>query len=51
MAKEGFQLSTAIAYPVGILFAAVCLGTFVYTCVMGKGKNAESPSAEDAYSA
>ena len=35
MAKEGFQLSTAIAYPAGIIFAAVCLGTFVYTCVIG----------------
>ena len=29
-------------YPTGIIFAAVCLGTFVFTCVMGKGKNADS---------
>ena len=49
MAKEGFQLSTAIAYPAGIIFAAVCLGTFVYTCVMGKGKNADSPAVEEPY--
>ena len=49
MAKEGFQLSTAIAYPAGIIFAAVCLGTFVFTCVMGKGKNADSPAVEEPY--
>ena len=49
MAKEGFQLSIAIAYPAGIIFAAVCLGTFVYTCVMGKGKNADSPAVEEPY--
>ena len=49
MAKEGFQLSTAIAYPIGIIFAAVCLGTFVFTCVMGKGKNADSPAVEEPY--
>ena len=49
MAKEGFQLSTAIAYPMGIIFAAVCLGTFVFTCVMGKGKNADSPAVEEPY--
>lgn len=48
MAPEGLRLSTAIAYPAGILFAAVCLGTFVYTCVLGKGKNADAPSLEDA---
>ncbi|MDD3253522.1 MAG: carbon starvation CstA family protein [Lachnospiraceae bacterium] len=40
MASEGFRLSTAIAYPVGILFAVLCLGTFIFTCVMGKGKHA-----------
>lgn len=42
MADEGFKLSTAIAYPAGIVFAALCLGTFVYTCVLKKGKNAEA---------
>lgn len=42
MADEGFKLSTAIAYPAGIVFAALCLGTFVYTCVLRKGKNAEA---------
>lgn len=40
MAKEGLQLSAAIAYPAGILFAAACLGVFVYTCVLKKGKRA-----------
>ena len=51
IAKEGFQLSTAIAYPAGILFAAVCLGTFVFTCVLGKGKNATAPTLEEGASA
>ena len=51
IAKEGFQLSTAIAYPAGILFAAVCLGTFVFTCVLGKGKNAAAPTLEEGASA
>ena len=41
MADEGFRLSTAISYPIGIAFAALCLGTFVFTCVMRKGKHAE----------
>lgn len=40
MAEEGFKLSTSISYPIGLVFAALCLGTFVYTCVMGKGKHA-----------
>lgn len=47
MAQEGFKLSTSIAYPVGIAFAAVCLGTFVFTCVLKKGKNANAPAAEE----
>ncbi|WP_349946125.1 carbon starvation CstA family protein [Lacrimispora sp. BS-2] len=47
IAKEGFQLSTGIAYPAGILFAAVCFGAFVYTCVLGKGKNASAASEEE----
>ena len=29
-AKEGLQLSTAVSYPVGIIFAALCLGHFIY---------------------
>jgi len=28
MAPEGFKLSTSIAYPVGIIFAAACFGLF-----------------------
>lgn len=49
MADEGLRLSTAIAYPTGLIFAALCLGTFVFTCIMGKGKHADASSAEDAY--
>lgn len=48
MAEEGFQLSSTIAYPVGLLFAAGCLATFIYTCVLEKGKNAYAGSLEDA---
>lgn len=29
-AEEGFKLSTLVAYPVGILFAALCLGLFLF---------------------
>ena len=29
-AEEGFKLSTSVAYPVGILFAALCLGLFLF---------------------
>ncbi|MDD6057307.1 MAG: carbon starvation CstA family protein [Clostridiales bacterium] len=47
MAKEGLQLSTKIAYPVGIAFAGACLFVFVYTCVLGKGKNAQMEAEED----
>lgn len=50
MASEGFRLSTAIAYPAGLLFAAVCLGTFVYTCVLGKGKNADAETFDTDFS-
>lgn len=50
MAKEGLKLSTAISYPVGILFAALCLGTFVYTCVLGKGKNADAEAFDVDFS-
>ena len=41
MADEGLKLSTAISYPIGIVFAALCLGTYVFTCVLRKGKHAE----------
>ncbi len=36
MAPEGFRLSTAIAYPAGILFALVCLGIYLKTTVFKK---------------
>ena len=49
MADEGLRLSIAIAYPAGLIFAALCLGTFVFTCIMGKGKHADASSAEDPY--
>ena len=49
IAKEGLQLPVTIAYPIGLFFAALCLGTFVYTCVMGKGKNANAQAAEEEY--
>lgn len=51
MAQEGFRLSTSIAYPAGIIFAGICLGTFIFTCVLGKGKNATAPAQEEAYEA
>ena len=48
MASEGFRLSAAISYPAGLVFAAACLGTFVYTCVLKKGRNAEAAAVEEA---
>lgn len=51
MAKEGLQISTTIAYPIGILFAAACFGTFYYTTVLGKGRNATASSCETEYAA
>jgi len=51
MAQEGLRLPTAIAYPAGFIFAAVCLGVFVYTCVLDKGKNASMPAMEEKYTA
>lgn len=47
MAQEGFRLSTTISYPAGLIFAALCLGTFVYTCTLGKGKNANAPALDE----
>ncbi|MDA3732942.1 carbon starvation protein A [Niameybacter massiliensis] len=35
-APEGFKLSTAISYPVGAIFAIVCLGIFLKTTVLRK---------------
>ena len=32
MAPEGFQLSAAVAYPAGLIFAAVWAGLYVYKC-------------------
>jgi carbon starvation protein CstA len=29
-AEEGFHLSTSIAYPIGLIFAAVCLALFLF---------------------
>lgn len=48
MASEGFRLPAAISYPAGLVFAAACLGTFVYTCVLKKGRNAEAVAVEEA---
>lgn len=47
MAQEGFRLSTTISYPAGLVFAALCLGTFVYTCTLRKGKNANAPALDE----
>lgn len=47
MAQEGFRLSTTISYPAGLIFAALCLGIFVYTCTLGKGKNANAPALDE----
>ena len=38
MAEEGMRLSTSVAYPIGILFAAGCQGMFTYSCILKKGK-------------
>ena len=43
MAEEGMRLSTSVAYPIGILFAAGCLGMFTYSCIMKKGKKMALP--------
>lgn len=47
MAGEGFRLPASISYPAGLLFAAACLGTFVYTCVLKKGRNAALSAVEE----
>lgn len=44
MADEGFKLSTTISYPIGIIFAAICLGIFVFTCPL-RAKKQESAGA------
>ena len=51
MAKEGFQLSTSIAYPVGLLFAAACMGIFLYSCFGKKSANTVPMVFEDKYEA
>lgn len=38
MANEGLRLPTAFAYPAGIVFAAVCLGIFLFTGPIRKGR-------------
>ena len=42
MASEGLGLSTAIAYPVGIVFAAACLAIFLFRGPLKK--RAEGPT-------
>lgn len=37
MAPEGFQLSTAISYPIGIIFAVFCAVLFAKNTVLKKG--------------
>jgi len=48
MADEGLKLSRTIAYPVGLAFAAVCLGVFLFSC--RKSKN-EQKIFEEEYQA
>ena len=43
MAPEGFRISQSISYPVGVLFAAGCMGLFLWKFVYGK-KSSESGS-------
>lgn len=40
-APEGFKLATSISYPIGIVFAAACLGIFLWRTVFNK--NAKHP--------
>lgn len=42
MASEGLGLPTSFAYPVGIVFAAVCLGIFLFTGPIRKGRQPAS---------
>lgn len=35
-AQEGLSLSISIAYPVGIIFAAVCFGLYYYNIIYKK---------------
>ncbi|MEG0764714.1 MAG: carbon starvation CstA family protein [Pseudoflavonifractor sp.] len=44
-APEGFKLSTSIAYPVGLVFAAACLGVFLFTTFLRKKDPAEKIAA------
>ena len=45
MAPEGFRLSTAIAYPVGIVFAVVCLVSFIAVIIGKKKTGTDTPPA------
>lgn len=38
MAPEGFELSSSISYPIGIIFALLCLGLYL-RCIKGNIKN------------
>ncbi len=39
MADEGFKISSAIAYPIGICFAAACFALYTVKCAKSKGKS------------
>ncbi len=47
MAKEGLRLSTAIAYPVGIVFALACLGLFLFKTAFNKSALRLDAQAEE----
>ena len=49
--KSGGKSSTAFAYPAGLLFAAVCLGVFLYSCFGQKAQNTEPVVFEESFEA
>ena len=46
MAEEGFQISQAIAYPIGIVFALVCAILYVFKAGGRKNKQLRSGKVE-----
>ncbi|MDD3393571.1 MAG: carbon starvation protein A [Anaerotignum sp.] len=46
MAPEGFKLSAGISYPVGIVFAVLCLGLFIVK-IMNKNSSLEQDTAKN----
>lgn len=46
MAPEGFKLSSAISYPVGIIFAVACLAIFIVKCYKKQGNNEDTLATE-----